>query len=185
MSCIDWIVILTICFICYDGYYNRFGRLHHYWGLRRHAKLACMCAGALIFYLSMRTSPIHSQQMMIHLYNAMGGKRSIPWSPEAMRAVAPVTDFTSMATSPPAPVPVPYTAPTGGTKATKRCVSETKKKFVAARQNWTCDVCHKMLTHTYEIDHRTRLEFGGSNDADNLVALCRECHGQKTAMENM
>jgi 5-methylcytosine-specific restriction endonuclease McrA len=28
-----------------------------------------------------------------------------------------------------------------------------------------------------------RLEHGGSNNVDNLVALCRDCHGKKTAME--
>ena len=28
-----------------------------------------------------------------------------------------------------------------GGKSTKRCVSETKKKYVAAQQGWTCDHC--------------------------------------------
>ena len=32
---------------------------------------------------------------------------------------------------------------------------------------------------------KTRLEHGGSNHVDNLVAMCRECHGEKTAMENL
>ena len=31
----------------------------------------------------------------------------------------------------------------------------------------------------------TRLEYGGSNNVDNLVALCRNCHGKKTAIENL
>ena len=42
-----------------------------------------------------------------------------------------------------------------------------------------------LLYDTFEIDHKIRLEHGGGNDVTNLVALCRECHGQKTAMENM
>lgn len=67
----------------------------------------------------------------------------------------------------------------------KRSVSETKKKYVAARQNWTCAECGTMLTAWFEVDHVKRLEHGGSNDASNLVALCRECHGKKTALENM
>jgi 5-methylcytosine-specific restriction endonuclease McrA len=29
------------------------------------------------------------------------------------------------------------------------------------------------------------LEYGGSNHIDNLVALCRECHGKKTTIENL
>lgn len=73
----------------------------------------------------------------------------------------------------------------GGLKPTKRSVSETKKKYVASGQGWKCESCQKQLDHTFEIDHRVRLEYGGTNDADNLVALCRNCHGLKTASENM
>jgi 5-methylcytosine-specific restriction endonuclease McrA len=72
-----------------------------------------------------------------------------------------------------------------GQKATKRSVSETKKKYVASIQDWKCGHCNNKLTHTFEVDHKVRLEHGGGNDPSNLVALCRECHGQKTASENM
>ena len=67
----------------------------------------------------------------------------------------------------------------------KRSVSETKKKFVASRQNWHCAHCRSMLTAWFEVDHVRSLETGGTNNVDNLVALCRNCHGKKTAMENM
>ena len=72
-----------------------------------------------------------------------------------------------------------------GKKSTKRCVSETKKKFVASQQGWTCGHCKKQLPAWFEVDHKIRLEHGGSNHVDNLVALCRDCHGRKTAMENL
>lgn len=72
-----------------------------------------------------------------------------------------------------------------GTKATKRSVSETKKKYVAAQQGWKCGHCNKQLPAWFEVDHKIRLEHGGSNHIDNLVALCRDCHGEKTAMENL
>jgi len=72
-----------------------------------------------------------------------------------------------------------------GKKSTKRSVSETKKKFVAAQQSWTCNKCKKQLPAWFEVDHRVRLEYGGSNHVDNLEALCRDCHGRKTAMENL
>ena len=72
-----------------------------------------------------------------------------------------------------------------GKKGTKRSVSETKKKYIASNQNWKCGECKKQLTAWFEVDHKVRLEYGGSNHVDNLVALCRECHGEKTAMENM
>ena len=72
-----------------------------------------------------------------------------------------------------------------GKTGTKRSVSETKKKFVASNQGWKCGDCSTALNAWFEVDHKIRLEHGGSNHVDNLVALCRECHGKKTAMENM
>ena len=67
----------------------------------------------------------------------------------------------------------------------KRSVSETKKKFVAARQGWKCGDCQPQLNAWFEVDHKIRLEHGGSNHIDNLVALCRDCHGKKTTIENL
>ena len=67
----------------------------------------------------------------------------------------------------------------------KRSVSETKKKFVAARQGWKCGDCQLQLNAWFEVDHKIRLEHGGSNHIDNLVALCRDCHGKKTTIENL
>tara|TARA_A100001011_G_C14023871_1_gene720620 strand:- start:254 stop:805 length:552 start_codon:yes stop_codon:yes gene_type:complete len=67
---------------------------------------------------------------------------------------------------------------------TKRSVSETKKKYVASQQNWKCAGCSSQLNAWFEVDHKTRLEHGGDNHINNLEALCRECHGKKTAMEN-
>ena len=64
-------------------------------------------------------------------------------------------------------------------------VSETKKKYVASMQDWKCGECSKQLNAWFEVDHKIRLEHGGSNEVQNLVAMCRECHGHKTAMENM
>jgi len=72
-----------------------------------------------------------------------------------------------------------------GKTASKRSVSETKKKFVAARQGWNCSACGKQLTATFEIDHIKRLEYGGDNHIDNLTAMCKSCHGDKTMMENL
>ena len=72
-----------------------------------------------------------------------------------------------------------------GKTGTKRSVSETKKKYVAARQHWKCGECSNQLNAWFEVDHKTRLEYGGSNHIDNLVALCRECHGHKTTIENL
>ena len=77
----------------------------------------------------------------------------------------------------------------GGTddpgRRTKRCVSETKKKFVASNQNWKCAHCSTQLPAWFEVDHKVRLDSGGDNHINNLEALCRNCHGKKTSMESM
>lgn len=65
-------------------------------------------------------------------------------------------------------------------ETTKRSVSESKKKFVASRQKWKCNGCQSLLDATYEIDHVVDLQYGGGNEVQNLVALCRNCHGGKT-----
>jgi hypothetical protein len=70
-------------------------------------------------------------------------------------------------------------------KTTKRSVSETKKKLIASNQNWKCGECREMLKAWFEVDHIQRLDQGGTNDIANLVALCRNCHGKKTSMENI
>jgi hypothetical protein len=72
-----------------------------------------------------------------------------------------------------------------GKGSTKRSVSETKKKFIAANQNWICKDCNKQLPAWFEVDHVIALHYGGSNEIDNLVALCRDCHGKKTAMDRL
>ena len=69
-----------------------------------------------------------------------------------------------------------------GKGSSKRSVSETKKKYVAAQQGWKCGDCQRQLPAWFEVDHIIALEHGGSNHIDNLVALCRDCHGKKTAM---
>lgn len=67
----------------------------------------------------------------------------------------------------------------------KRSVSETKKKYIASQQGWVCGDCKVKLPAWFEVDHIKRLDRGGTNEINNLVALCRNCHGKKTAIENM
>jgi hypothetical protein len=70
-------------------------------------------------------------------------------------------------------------------KSVKRSVSEAKKKYVAGSQGWNCAHCKEQLKPWFEVDHIVRLEYGGTNDISNLEALCRECHGKKTAKEHL
>jgi hypothetical protein len=67
----------------------------------------------------------------------------------------------------------------------KRNVSNMQKKIIAANQGWKCYQCGHLLSACWEVDHVLSLMLGGSNDRDNLVALCRECHGKKTIFERL
>lgn len=66
-----------------------------------------------------------------------------------------------------------------------RNVSPLSKKIVASNQKWLCGNCSKILDFTYEIDHKVPLFKGGTNEYNNLIALCRECHGRKTILERV
>lgn len=65
----------------------------------------------------------------------------------------------------------------------RRKVSQNLKKQVAWDQDWKCFTCGEKLPPCYEIDHVRALWRGGSNERDNLCALCRNCDGAKTMME--
>ena len=67
----------------------------------------------------------------------------------------------------------------------KRRLSESVKKIVASNQRWTCNMCHNILDASYEVDHIIPLYKGGSNDINNLQALCRNCHGMKTINDKL
>lgn len=66
-----------------------------------------------------------------------------------------------------------------------RNVSPLMKKYIASNQKWTCNICKNILSVSYEIDHTTSLNFGGTNNVNNLQALCRNCHGDKTIYEHL
>ena len=67
----------------------------------------------------------------------------------------------------------------------KRNVSESKKKYIASNQKWHCTHCNQILDNTFEVDHIIPLYKGGTNDLNNLEALCRNCHGVKTFKDNL
>jgi hypothetical protein len=138
----------------------------------------------------MRKNPVQAQSMLVASNEYM---KYLPVDKNAASIISPILDFTSKQDfagtgsrgySQAQPQYESRILNSGG-KSTKRSVSETKKKFVAARQNWHCGDCNKQLPAWFEVDHTVRLEHGGSNHVDNLIALCRDCHGKKTAIENL
>jgi hypothetical protein len=67
----------------------------------------------------------------------------------------------------------------------KRNVTGLMKKKIAASQEWKCGNCKSLLDETYEVDHIKALFQGGTNEPENLVALCPNCHRHKTVEERL
>jgi hypothetical protein len=172
-----------------------------YWKLlqtnQKYYKMAGIALGGLMLYVLFKKFPAKATDII------RGSNEYIKYLPidrETTSILSPILDFTAKQnirnSGDDYAYPVSGIPPqqedrninrivNSGKKATKRSVSETKKKFVASRQNWKCGDCGEQLSAWFEVDHKIRLEYGGSNHVDNLVALCRECHGRKTTMENL
>tara|TARA_B100002051_G_C16483236_1_gene509124 strand:- start:46 stop:708 length:663 start_codon:yes stop_codon:yes gene_type:complete len=67
----------------------------------------------------------------------------------------------------------------------KRTLTQTNKIAVAAEQEWRCGGCKQLLTVSFEVHHIQDFAKGGSDDRENLVALCRNCHGDITITNAM
>ena len=147
--------------------------------------------GIGIYYI-LKRNPSKGKEMLLYANNYV---KYLPIDKNSMDMLSPIIDFTETPDSSFMETfnDIPYRAGfcseqrilSSGKSGSKRSVSETKKKYVAANQNWKCGHCQNQLDHTFEIDHKVRLEYGGGNDVQNLIALCRNCHGKKTASENM
>jgi HNH endonuclease len=62
-------------------------------------------------------------------------------------------------------------------------LTDNVKKFVAAKQKWSCAICHSLLPASFQIDHITAQSVGGTHEWDNLRALCPTCHAEITASQ--
>lgn len=170
---------------------------------KKYFQMAGVAFGALMIYILFKRNPLRAQQIIGASNDYL---RYLPIDRNTSNMISPILDFTSKQSFAPQQhcsldggnfnnpiIAMPNTTQmnsenrimNSGKKSTKRSVSETKKKFVASRQDWKCGDCQSQLNAWFEVDHKVRLEYGGSNHVDNLVALCRDCHGKKTTMENL
>jgi hypothetical protein len=171
---------------------------------KKYYQMAGIAIGAYILYVLVKRNPANANNIIMASNEYI---KYLPLDKNTSNFISPILDFTGKQNfsqsafmnggdHPVIGMPVQQPPPTryerqlmqsGGEKrpGTKRSVSETKKKFVASRQGWKCGGCGNQLNAWFEVDHKIRLEYGGSNHIDNLVAMCRECHGQKTTMENL
>jgi hypothetical protein len=175
------------------------------WNYKKYYQMAGVAFGALVLYWLIQKNPSKAREMISTSNEYL---KYLPVDQSTSSMLAPILDFTAkqsfhqsaydeggysnpiLGLSNSRETRILNSGLTNssggeGVKATKRSVSETKKKFIASRQNWKCGDCGEQLNAWFEVDHKIRLEYGGSNHVDNLVALCRECHGKKTTMENL
>ena len=168
-----------------------------FYSYKKYFRIGFIIFLAIICYLMIKRNPHNCKNILLHANNMV---KFMPIDRASMDMISPIIDFTGGAVSqtnpyanrdnsfmhqPQQQVGNPNQGQTGGQRIVKRSVSETKKKYVASNQNWKCGHCGKQLNAWFEVDHKIRLDNGGSNEVQNLVALCRECHGEKTAKENM
>jgi len=164
---------------------------------KKYYKMAFIAFVALCFYIMLKRNPSQTKNMLLYTNNMI---KYMPIDKSSMDMISPIFDLSTKSRGfmegfntelnpgfnyDPTIIAQQQRNLLSGPKPVKRSVSETKKKYVASMQDWKCGQCNKKLSHTFEVDHKIRLEHGGGNDVTNLVALCRECHGEKTAMENM
>jgi hypothetical protein len=163
---------------------------------KKYYKMIFYVIFGLGIYVLLKRNPDQGRDLLLYANNVV---KFMPIDKSSMDMLSPIMDFTSRKdeddedecfmesfnglTNPGFCSERRIT--TSGKNGTKRSVSETKKKYVASSQDWKCGQCKQQLDHTFEIDHKIRLEYGGGNDVQNLIALCRNCHGRKTASENM
>lgn len=199
---IELVIILVTAFLIYNTYHDGKYTSMIYKNKKGMQIVFYAIAGISLFVL-LRKNPSRGKTLLLHANEAI---RYMPIDKQSASILSPIIDFTVRDTSdhtfmgnlnPRRDANGPTMsaeqrilqsgssrAKTGG-KATKRSVSETKKKYVASMQDWKCGDCREKLNAWFEVDHVQRLEYGGSNEVNNLVALCRNCHGKKTAFENM
>ena len=170
---------------------------------KKYYQMAGVAIGALMIYWLIRRRPAQAREMLSASNDYL---KYLPVDKNASSIISPILDFTTKQNILADQYWGSYSQQEGGynypvvpirqqqsenrilrsgKQATKRSVSETKKKYVASSQNWKCGGCSKQLTAWFEVDNKVILEYGGSNELSNLVALCRECHGEKTTKENL
>ena len=182
-----FIFLITMFFVVNTYYDGKYMKILMSW--KKYYKMAFFGVIGISVYLLMKRNPAQGKNMLLYANNMV---KFMPIDKSSIDAFSPIFDFTSTSSldnelgrSGNGNGAGEKRMMNSGKFGTKRSVSETKKKFVAAQQHWKCGECGKQLNAWFEVDHKIRLDNGGTNEVANLVALCRECHGCKTAMENL
>ena len=179
---INFAIFLITAFLIANTYYD--GQFTEYLMKgKKYYKMATFAFVGLSIYLFINKNPGESKNLVKHATDLI---RYMPVDSNTSDMLTPLFDFTNardklnqLNQSP----QMKRMMSSGG--GSKRCVSETKKKYVASKQGWKCNSCGEQLSHTFQVDHKIDLQFGGTNNVENLAALCNNCHAEKTAANNL
>ena len=170
--------ILIIAFLIIDSLnHNKYSQ--QLLKLKKHSKTFIMIFLIFSVYIFIKKNPSESHKLAYYINGV------IQYAPIDKSSKDLITPFLSMNNIHQENKILSSGLQSGGTESTSRSVSGTKKKYVAANQGWKCKDCSVQLDAWFEVDHIIRLADGGSNHVSNLVALCRNCHGKKTCIENL
>ena len=150
---------------------------------KKYYKMSTFAFVGLSIYLFINKNPGESKNLVKHATDLI---RYMPVDSNTSDMLTPLFDFTNARDKLNQLNQTPQMKRmmnSGG--GSKRCVSETKKKYVASKQGWKCNSCGEQLNHTFQVDHKIDLQFGGTNNVENLAALCNNCHAEKTAANNL
>jgi hypothetical protein len=164
----------------YDGKYTKMFHVN-----KKYIQMATYAFVGLSLYLFMKKNPEGSRGMFKHANNII---KYMPIDKDTTDMLTPLFDFTNtrdQLASMTQETPQMKRMQNSGSNSSKRSVSETKKKYVASQQNWKCGKCNEQLKATFQVDHKVDLRYGGSNHVTNLLALCTECHAEKTMQSNL
>ena len=173
----------------YDGKYTKMLSIN-----QKYFKMAMFGFVGFSLYLLIKKNPGGSKSMLQHANTLI---KYMPVDKDTADLISPIFDFTNAKNSMDSlsnnqnyaayndDTPQHKRMLNSGGNTTTRSVSETKKKYVASQQNWRCASCGTQLSASFEVDHTIRLDHGGTNEVNNLKAYCRNCHGDKTSMENL
>jgi hypothetical protein len=179
MSIEIFILGLTVFFVANAYHDGKYVNLLKSW--KKYYQMAFIAFLGFSLYIFVKRNPAQSHSLVKH---ANGIIKYMPIDKNTTDMLTPLLDFSSQNMFSPEKQRDSRLINSGKT-TNKRSVSETKKKFVASNQNWKCNTCKEQLTAWFEVHHMKPLEHGGSNHIDNLEALCRNCHGEKTALDNL
>ena len=200
-----WVILITLFLIINTYYDGKFTKMFE--NKKKYYTMALYAFIGLSIYMFIKKHPNESKNMLVHANSLV---RYMPIDKGSREILSPLMDLTNIREQFSSFTPnknnttiqgnsvggfsQQYSSITpqqkrmlqsGGNGSSKRCVSEAKKKYVAASQQWKCAMCSNILDATYEVDHKVDLQYGGTNHVSNLAALCPNCHRKKTMKSHL